>query len=368
ELGQWEQARQFAEEGVEIARTYPNPEIAWELHSVLARVYAVLNNPDAHKKATQELRAISHQLKDPAKEMRLRLNDLMEDAQRTPEIAQNLLEAVYEEIKTLGDPMLEANYWNICSRLAIHMGQHISAETYLRTQLSLWRQVGNRRMEGQTLHDLGVTQYTLGRYSHANGHLVSSYKILNQVGDKWGESKSLVYLGAIALRRSAYGEAIAYIRRGLAQQEILNVTTDILRSLYFLAQCEIAQKNFHEARTHYYKAMRLAFSNNMLLDSLPQLQLGIAYVRAKSSTLPVLEDFSPALDKLTSADFSGFHDPDFAFWEARELMAVFSLDLTPLHTAFQSYLNSCLETLTSDEDRTAFLSIGFTPKLLDLLK
>lgn len=368
ELGQWEQARQYAEDGVEISKIYHNPEIAWELHSILARVYSMLNKPDRHKKATQELRAISQQLKDPSKEMRLRLNDLLETAKNTTDSGQEVLEMVYEEIKKLADPMLEANYWNIRSRLSMQLQLYVQAETYLRTQLSLWRQVGNRRMEGQTLHDLGVTQYTLGQYSLANGHLVSSYKILNQIGDKWGESKSLVYLGAIAFRRNAPGEAIAYIRRGLAQQEELNVAGEILRSLYFLAQCEIAKKNYNEARTLFYKSVRIAAANNLLLETLPQLQLSVAYARAKSATLPMLEDFSTALQKLTSADFSGFHDPDLAFWEARELMSVFSMDLAPLKAAFQTYLDSRLNTLASDEDRATFLAIGHIPKLRDLMK
>lgn len=368
ELGQWEQARQLAEAAIKRSKNYENPSLEWELYSILMRLYALLNQPDAQKQAALQLREVSQKLNEPAKALRLKLNDLFEQARENSENVQAELENAYTEIKDLADPMLEANYWNIRSRIAMQNQDYPKAKNFLRTQLGLWRQVGNRRLEGQTLNDLGTAQYALGQYSHASAHLSSSYKILNQIGDKWGESKSLVYLGIIAFRRNAFGEANAYIRRGLAYQESMKMTQDVLHSLYFLGQCELAQKNFEAARTYLYKALNTALEANIPIETMPQLQLSVAYTQARSSTLPMIEDFRATIDKLIGNELIGFHDPDIAFWEAHILLSVFMQPTAPLYTAFKQYIETRLATLTEETDRAAFLALGFTPKLLNLLK
>lgn len=364
ERSEWEQARQVAEAGILLAESYQSPSIEWELYAILVRLYALLNQAELQKQAAGHLRELSQKLNDPAKELRLRLSDLFEQARENGATVQADLDSAYQEIKTIADPMLEANYWNIRSRIALQQQQYIQAEDHLRTQLGLWRQVGNRRMEGQTLYDLGFAQYALGQYSPASAHFSSSYKILNQIGDKWGESRSLVYLGVVAFRRNAYGEATAYIRRGFAQQESMGATPEMLRSLYFLGECELAQKHFSEGRTLLYQALHLANTHRIPLDTLPQLQLSIAYAQARSSTLPVLEDFLPVVNKLIQLELNHFHDPDIAFWEAHLLFSVFMQDTAPLHQAFKKYMDSRLATLTQESDRETFLQLGYTPKLL----
>lgn len=365
-IGDWHAARVYAEAGAEICETYQDLQIAWEIYSILARIYAYYHDRDAKQEVTYELRKIAIALKEPGKSVRLLLNDFMELADEDPHLALAGLENTYPQVMELGDPMVEANYWNSVSRIALQNLILVRAEEALRTQIRLWRQIGNRRMEGSAVYTLGIALYFLGKYSEAGAQFRESYSLASQVSDRRGEANCLMYLGALAFRRGAYGEAAAYIARSLNQFEALGIATQSARALLLLGQNELAQGNFLQARTYFQRCL-YAYRDTHNYASLPQVELAHTFATAHLDDSIIIEDFESAILALTHKRFHIFHDPDIAFWQAHSLLKHIEEDTDPLRQAFQNYLDSILPTLPDEDSRQAFLDIGYTRRLVDQL-
>ncbi|NJL92534.1 MAG: AAA family ATPase [Anaerolineae bacterium] len=206
-------ARQLAEEGLVLLEHVKETELVlnWAFNAVLARVFALQKEQERQRTISERLHWIALKLDEPVKALQVSLNDLQALGQRDGRRALRQLEALYEAILNQEDPVLEANYWRQHAHLLLQQRAFGRAEASLETELRLWRQIGNRRLEGEALNTLGKLRYFEGDYSSASAQFNHAYKIFQQLNDKRREPVTLAYLGMIAFRRMAYGEARAYI-------------------------------------------------------------------------------------------------------------------------------------------------------------
>ncbi|MFP4323072.1 MAG: AAA family ATPase [Anaerolineales bacterium] len=362
----YDTARAASDAALSILEDYQDQDIAWELHSIQLRLYDILQDQERYTTASYNLREIANALNDPTKGLRLMLNDFAELAQDAPYDALQGLDGAYDEIIQQSDPILEANYWGVVSGIAIQNRFLKRAESAVRNQLRLWQQVGNRRMEANTLHNLGLVLYYLGQYSEAGIPLRAAYDLAKQLDDQWNLGDSLVLLGALAYRRRAYGEASAYIERGLAQLRQVNSTFFIGRGLYLLALVLLAQQAFDKAESTLHEAHRI-LSTNYLPDYLAQIELGMAFIAQQQKHLRPLDDIHALLSPLLSHRFVVYNDPDVACWQAYYLLQAHSAPLDALRASFLGYLQGHLATLDDPIEQAAFLDSGYTVELTDLL-
>ncbi len=66
-------------------------------------------------------------------------------------------------------------------------GQYQEALNYLKQALVIYREVGNRAQEGDTLSYIGGIYYSLGQYNQALENYEQALVIYREVGDQAGE-------------------------------------------------------------------------------------------------------------------------------------------------------------------------------------
>jgi tetratricopeptide (TPR) repeat protein len=207
-----------------------------------------------------------------------------------------------------------------------------------RQEISLLRQIGDRRREGITLNQIGITLVKLGQLSEGNAHLLDAYKILHQIGERAGEATSLVYLGAIAQHYKAYDEALAYLMRGLALQRTLNAGSDAALTLFYMGNVYIRKKELDEAVKMLDEARALLVANNQA-NHVAEIDTALAEIDMANGQLASAHDhISLLLVRLTQRQVNDLFEPGLAYWRAIQV------------------LDKLGETATADKLRTAFLA------------
>jgi predicted ATPase/class 3 adenylate cyclase len=354
--GDLPEALRQAELGVVLADEYRDIQLSWELYSIQARLFALVEDQDRRRTTTYKLREIAIQLNEPTKSLRLILNDLLELASENPDAALNNLQTLQGQIEERGDVLLAANYWNIVSRITLQNRYLGSANEALSRQLACWRQVGNTRLIGTSLLELGLVHYMLGVYTEAGAYLRESYSQLRQVGDSLGEANSLVYLGAVAYRRGAHGEAKAYMERGLDSLRQVAPPLYQGRALSLLAQNAFVQGQSEVSR-HY------ATEGLKVLENFPHLpeylQVTLLYLQSADEETV----FQTWQNLLENPLLALLQDPDIAFWQALQWGRRLGLTMGALRTRFVRFLREHMTHTQRREQRQAFLNLGYFPAL-----
>jgi len=341
-IGDWQQAQTYTNSAIDLARNYRDQQLNWDIHAIQAQIYSHIGDMKNRRATTRQMRQIAIELNEPPKWLRLAITDLLELSINSPTQALSKLKVFYPQISSQNAPLLEANYWTIVSEITLKNRILDQADSALNTQLQLWQQVGNRRMESSAQWHLGQIFYWMGQYIKAGAQLRKSYMTASQVNDMLNQANNLIYLGAIAFRRKAYGEAAAYIERGLNELIPLQSHSHISRAYYFLGQIAIQQEQFSDGRDYLLKALTTRKQISKHPQSLHELELALAYNNAHHATLPLPEEFSPAIDALIAKEFYWFHDVDLSLLQAYTLQQLFNMDHGGLKQAAQAYLTQML--------------------------
>lgn len=97
----------------------------------------------------------------------------------------------------------------------IQLGNYQQSLEQLFESLSLHRELGNVKEEGDVLFATGSAYHFLGAYSEALDHLLKSIKIRQQVGDKKGEASSLNAIGMVQSSLGDIRESVAAYQKAL---------------------------------------------------------------------------------------------------------------------------------------------------------
>ncbi|HZA23231.1 MAG TPA: tetratricopeptide repeat protein [Dehalococcoidia bacterium] len=79
-----------------------------------------------------------------------------------------------------------------------NLGQYQSALNYYQQALVIHRGVGNRAMEGNTLHCIGWVHHARGRYDQALENYQRALVITREVGDREGEEAILANIESLS--------------------------------------------------------------------------------------------------------------------------------------------------------------------------
>ena len=117
--------------------------------------------------------------------------------------------------RELGDRRAEA--W-VLNNLGMVLGQqHVDdAIGYFEQALSILREVGGKRDQGQAANNLAFTYLILGRYEEAVAALLDALQVQREAGRRYGEGVALCNLGEAYLELGRYDEAIVCSQEALA--------------------------------------------------------------------------------------------------------------------------------------------------------
>jgi tetratricopeptide (TPR) repeat protein len=149
-----------------------------------------------------------------------------------------------EVIATLLDYLNVGGHWRLGMEL-------------LTLQLAALREVGDRRGEGATLHNLGLLADVLGRKEEAARYYEQALAIQREVGDWSGEGATLHNLCTMAYQQGDLSATVQHLRQALTIFEEIGEVDSALVLRENLAVVELAMgKPSKPARRHWWQHER----------------------------------------------------------------------------------------------------------------
>jgi tetratricopeptide (TPR) repeat protein len=121
------------------------------------------------------------------------------------------------EIRERGrNPKALAWSFNNLGETELKLGNHEAALNYLKLALDSRMQVGDRWGEGRTLHGLGETYDASGQPAEAREQYRAAVAVRTEISDRWGVAQSLHAWGDVEHRLGNVAEARTLWARALA--------------------------------------------------------------------------------------------------------------------------------------------------------
>ena len=154
---------------------------------------------------------------------------------------------IYREI---GNRQGEANSLGNLGLAYYSLGQYQKAIDFHQQQLEMAREIGDRLEEANSLGNLGIVYYALGQYQKAIEFHEQSLEIERKIGNRYGEANSLGNLGSVYDSLGQFQKAIGFYEQSLEiEREIgdrqgesisLNNLGNVLLKTNQLAEAETA--------------------------------------------------------------------------------------------------------------------------------
>ena len=166
------------------------------------------------------------------------------DLQRMEQLAQHL-----------GAPALQIDVINRQVNLAVVLGNHAEARKSAELGRVLARQVGDAKLEADSLAAIGEASYWLDDFAYCQVTSAQAYDLYRQLGDARGEAKSLRLLGVVARRQERLDQARTYFERSLA---LYRSVGDRLGEADLLNALGVIDANFAHKRSYYEQTLAIA--------------------------------------------------------------------------------------------------------------
>ncbi|MBX3065584.1 MAG: AAA family ATPase [Anaerolineae bacterium] len=312
----WSAAVEAAETAARLAEANNDDELLWTCYRLLWEGYHRLRQPDKTHALNIKISEASLRLGDERTGIEFMLMQLEDGYVDDTEDAVTIAEYALETAQAQGDLVLEARCTRLLGSLHEQSGGLMAALTAWRQEVSILRQLGDRRGEGLTLNRIGAVLISLGQFSEANSHLLDAYRLLRQMGERAGEADSLIQLGVIAEHYRAYGEALAYLNRGLVIQKSLSALDDSARTLYHMGTVHLARSEYDDALSSFIQA-RSVLRNVGTLGRFAEIEIALGEVALRrSDSEKAMRRLTPHLDTLEHEWVNDFIQPGMAFWRA----------------------------------------------------
>ncbi|MDZ7341852.1 MAG: CHAT domain-containing protein, partial [candidate division KSB1 bacterium] len=141
---------------------------------------------------------------------------LIPQDEKTPAVVWSEMEAF--------ELLFEANEYEDASNLLMELDPHLDRWGFGRYLESQYRRLLNRadkKLRSKIEHNIGVLLQSRGDYGSALAFYQRSLKMLEELGDRAGVSRSLHQIGLIHQYRGDYGTALAFYQRSLKMLEEL---------------------------------------------------------------------------------------------------------------------------------------------------
>ncbi|MDJ0521901.1 MAG: tetratricopeptide repeat protein [Planctomycetota bacterium] len=124
------------------------------------------------------------------------------------------------------------------------------------TRLSVARKLGDRKLEAQTVGNLGNVHLNRGQYDEARKRYEESLAIKRELGDEAGMARTLSTVGIIERRLGNYDKAVALYREALDLARKLGQALTAAQALGNIGHVLTARGDFDEALVHHEESLR----------------------------------------------------------------------------------------------------------------
>jgi tetratricopeptide (TPR) repeat protein len=198
----------------------------------------------------------------------------------------------------LGDARLRGASLNNLGVCYFSLGQYTRAMEHYEQTLTIARAIGDRGGEGSALSGLGLCYDSLGQYARAIEHHEQHLAIAREVGDRQGEGSALNNLGVWYLRLGQYARPIERCEQRLAIARETGAKYGEAISLTGLADIHRAVGEPTQARQEYEDAIRVADAIRNVQNQvesrygLAVLQLDVDDLAAAHETIAAVRRFN----------------------------------------------------------------------------
>ncbi|MEH1842758.1 MAG: tetratricopeptide repeat protein [Nostoc sp.] len=129
--------------------------------------------------------------------------------------AIEFLQQSLEIFREIGDRNGEANSLISLGNAYNYLGQYQRKIEFLQQSLEIFKEIGDRNGEANSLNNLGNAYDSLGQYQQAIEFLQQSLEIFKEIGDRNGEANSLINLGNAYNSLGQYQRPIEFLQQSL---------------------------------------------------------------------------------------------------------------------------------------------------------
>jgi len=157
--------------------------------------------------------------------------------------------------RQMGDRRGEGNALGNLGNAYHRLGDHPKAMGYHEQALTISRQIGDRQGEGATLGNLGLAYHRLGDYPKAMGYHEQHLAVARQIGDRQGEGNALGNLGLAYGRLGDYAQAIScLVAASLIYRQILSPSLKIVLGTLQSMRYQVGDAEFEQLAAEAFAA------------------------------------------------------------------------------------------------------------------
>lgn len=257
-LGHYDQARLWLEEGLALSQRLCAPEIEADTLNVLAAVDGRqgASAAEAHRLAAS---LANYEALGDATGVALVCSNLCSLARKREEFEQ--ADAYQRRSLALAQARGDrrAMAWALQNRAALLLDQSSPADArgYVLRCLSLCQEVGDRGGVADALYNLGCIARQCGDFATARPYFAESLALRESRGDVHGVAASLVELGAVVAAMGEREEAEWLLRRSVALCREHDRPRILANALCGLGELALEAEDFALARRQFAEALRL---------------------------------------------------------------------------------------------------------------
>ena len=156
-----------------------------------------------------------------------------------------------------GDRRAEGNTLNIISLNNMAEGDFFAALGYLKEFLIIAREIGDLEREITALNNLGVAFTRLGDYSAAGDNFQQILNIAQETGDRSSEATALINLGWVASAQGEWDLARKYSETGIAKKQKHEQVEAVAEGLLWLGHAWIGLNQPKKAVAAYHESLAI---------------------------------------------------------------------------------------------------------------
>jgi class 3 adenylate cyclase/tetratricopeptide (TPR) repeat protein len=236
----------------------PTDDLAVRYGLLLAReqVYDLQGARQAQERDLDELATLADALSDNRRraQMALRLASFVE-VTGDPLTAAVAAEHAIDTARVAGDTESEAAAHLVWGRAFWHRAAYAAAQTQFDQSLALAQSIGAHRLEGDSLHYLGIVALEQGNTRQAQTYFAEALELFQTIGDQRSESAVLNRQGDVAARQGDYSGARATWEQALSLSRKSGDRRSEGEALDNLAAAAVSRGAYQEARVLFEQAL-----------------------------------------------------------------------------------------------------------------
>jgi predicted ATPase/Tfp pilus assembly protein PilF len=308
--GQFENAREHLEHALQAVREAGDAALEAVILRNLAAVSWRGGNLSSARALCEEAQSLNRRLRNVRNESKdLLLLGIIADNEHRHDEAHATFERVLQLGQQSGDRRVIVSAYAEIGLTASHQGRLDRALHYLQMNLAMVRETGSFWHEGVTLSNLGDLRLKLGDFAGAESAYRGALDLARQANSLVLESNILSFWSLLDHFRECYDAGIDRARQSLQLAQQIDVPRETAFARQFLAHNLLASGDPEAAREHYQEARPIWLSLQDRARALESLT-GLARVaRARGDEAAVHEQVGALYNHLQNGDLQGADDP-----------------------------------------------------------